>query len=44
MDDVSERDARGWAVFLATIAFGFSVVIISEVSERLHRRRRRVRW
>ena len=41
---MDEERARGWAVFLATIAFGLSVVIISEVGERLRRRRRTGRW
>jgi hypothetical protein len=30
---------KGLLVFLATVAFGLSLVIASEIGERLHRRR-----
>jgi hypothetical protein len=37
---VNDERLKGWLVFLATVAFGFSLIIASEISERLHRRRR----
>jgi hypothetical protein len=36
---VDDERLKGFLVFLATVAFGFSLVIASEISERLHRRR-----
>jgi len=36
---VDDERLKGFLVFLATIAFGFSLVIASEIGERLHRRR-----
>jgi len=36
---VDDERLKGLLVFLATMAFGLSLIAVSEIGERLHRRR-----